>query len=107
MGTPTKNATRERPSQVGIADIVVTPDGLGYWLVDKVGRVFNFGNAPFLGDLTSQPPPIGGVSLDPASTSDSSGTSASRAAAIVAALVAMGAIAGWSIVGRREAHASV
>src|SRR3954449_11597266 len=39
----------------GLVDIVPTPSGQGYWVASADGRVFRFGNAPFLGDRSHDP----------------------------------------------------
>ncbi|HEV2361543.1 MAG TPA: hypothetical protein VGS21_07565, partial [Acidimicrobiales bacterium] len=46
------------------------PDGKGYWLVNSVGKVWNFGSAPNLGDLSHMhlTKPIVGIAVNPAGT---------------------------------------
>jgi len=50
---------------VGIAPM---PDGNGYWVVNRRGRVTGYGNAPFLGDVSTLPitrPIVGIAALPP------------------------------------------
>ena len=44
--------SKELPS--AIVGIAVTPDGKGYWLVEKNGTLFSFGNAPDRGSATGK-----------------------------------------------------
>jgi iron transport multicopper oxidase len=50
LGSVPANALR--PFE-GVVSLSVTASGRGYWIFTNLGRVFRFGDAPFLGDLAS------------------------------------------------------
>jgi len=51
--------------------LAVTPDGGGYWLFTNRGNVFEFGNAPFYGDVGHLV--LNGEIIDAAPTPDGTG----------------------------------
>ena len=54
-GTRNYGSVQAAGTQVSIAGIAATPDGLGYWLVSTEGRIYNFGDArPYSIDVPAE-----------------------------------------------------